>query len=63
MLGNARRKQLTDAQWNAIFQRNHGAEMRAYYMPEPRSYLGSSLNAGGTGFSLARRIRFEGELL
>jgi hypothetical protein len=62
MLGTAPRKQLSNAQWNAVFERNHGAEMRAYYMPEARSFMGSSLSLDCQSRTI-RPLRIAGELL
>ncbi|MBZ5585730.1 MAG: hypothetical protein LAQ30_26755 [Acidobacteriia bacterium] len=59
-----RKKHLTDARANAIFERNHGDAARAYYgRPEPVS-IGSTLSSASmAGFVLSRRVRANGELL
>ena len=57
------KKQLLDADVNAIFERLHGAEERAYYAPT-YSAIGSTLSRDvRPGIALARRLRVEGELL
>jgi hypothetical protein len=53
-----RGEELSDQRVDAIFAQNHSAEMAAYYMPETRSMLGSSLSpVCAPGFKLARRVR------
>lgn len=55
---------VSDADFDAIFERNHGAELRAYYAREPRSPLGSTLNRSCvSGFPISRRLHSHGGAL
>lgn len=55
---------VSDADFDAIFERNHGEEMRAYYAREPRSVLGSTLDRSCfPGFIVGRRLHSEGTAL
>jgi hypothetical protein len=48
---------VSDADFDAIFERNHGAELRAYYARDPRSLLGSPLNRSCiSGFPVSPRL-------
>jgi hypothetical protein len=49
---------VSDADFDRIFEQNHGAEMRAYYSHEPRSVLGSTLDRSCfPGFIVGRRFQ------
>lgn len=51
-----RTRRLSDAQWNARFEANHGTAAREYYQPSPRQ-VGSSLRFFDTEVSAIARDR------
>jgi len=56
-------QRLSNAEFHAIFERNHGAAEREYYAmpPEPRSPIGSTLDRSCLpGFAVGRRLRSTG---